>query len=138
MRASAKIGGMDYISLKLFHLTAVALSVTGFVARAIGTLSGASWVRGRPARMLPHVLDSLLLLSGLGLLWQLRLSPHQAPWLAAKLVGLVVYIGLGVIALRPATPKGLRAVSAALAVATVAWMVSVARSKDPLGVFGGL
>jgi uncharacterized membrane protein SirB2 len=125
--------GMDYASLKIFHVAAVALSVTGFAVRALGALAGADWVRRRAARTLPHVLDSLLLLSGLALLWMLRLSPHQAPWLAAKLVGLVVYIALGVIALRPATAKGVRAVSAVLAVATVAWMVSVARSKNPMG-----
>ena len=95
---------MDYAALKLLHQGAVALSITGFVARGLGSFAGAAWVRGRAARTLPHVVDTVLLLSALALAWMLRLTPGAAPWLAAKIVGLLLYIGLGMLALRPGRP----------------------------------
>jgi uncharacterized membrane protein SirB2 len=124
---------MDYATVKLIHISAVALSVTGFFARGVGALTNAAWVRSRLARTLPHMVDSVLLLSALTLAWMLRLTPGQAPWLLAKIVGLLIYIALGVLALRPDPPKALRAGTWVFALITVAWIVSVAITKSPKG-----
>lgn len=124
---------MDYLAIKTVHQTAVALSVAGFFARGLGSLLGAAWVRGRLAMTVPHVIDSVLLLSALTLAWTLRLTPAAAPWLAAKVVGLLLYIGLGMLALRPGRPLGVRAVAFVAALASFAWIVSVAIAKNPLG-----
>jgi len=127
---------MDYITLKTVHQTAVALSISGFFARGLGGLLGAGWVCSRAAKTWPHLVDTVLLLSALSLAWQLRLQLDQASWLTAKLIGLLVYICLGVLALKPGRPLGLRAAAFLGALLTVAWMVSVAISKHPLGFFG--
>lgn len=124
---------MDYASLKLVHQGAVALSFAGFFVRGLGGLQGARWVRGRAARSLPHVVDSVLLLSALALAWQLRLDPLAAPWLLAKIVGLLAYIGLGVLALRPGRPRGQRAAAWLAALAVFGYIVSVAITKHPAG-----
>ena len=129
---------LDYADVKLIHQSAVALSLAGFVARGIGSLAGAAWVRGRPAKSLPHVVDTVLLVSALTLAWTLRLTPGNAPWLLAKIVGLVVYVGLGVVALRPGRPLAVRASAWVAALATVAWIVSVAITKNPWGFFAML
>lgn len=127
---------MDYLLIKTVHQTAVALSVAGFFARGVGALGGAAWVRGRLAKTLPHVVDSVLLLSALTLAWMLRLTPGSAPWLLAKIIGLLVYIGLGVVALRPGRPLAVRAGAWVAALLTFGWIVSVALTKHPLGCFG--
>jgi len=129
---------MDYFLIKTVHQTAVALSVAGFFARGVGALRGAAWVRGRLAKTLPHVIDSVLLLSALTLAWMLRLTPSAAPWLLAKIIGLLLYIGLGVVALRPGGPLAVRATAWAAALLTFGWIVSVAVTKNPLGFFGAL
>jgi uncharacterized membrane protein SirB2 len=129
---------LDYAALKLLHQAAVLLSVTGFVARGLGAFAGASWVRGRLARTLPHVLDTALLLSALVMAWMLRLTPDSAPWLAAKIAGLLLYIGLGMLALRPGRPLGLRIGAWVAALLCFGWIVSVALSKNPLGFLRGL
>ena len=126
---------MDYALIKLIHQTAVALSVTGFFVRGAASLADASWVRGRLAKTVPHLVDSLLLLSGLTLAWTLRLTPDRAPWLLAKLVGLVVYVALGVVALRPGRSRGVRAAAWLGALSVIGWMVSVAITNHPLGIF---
>lgn len=127
---------MDYALIKTVHQTAVALSITGFFIRGAASLSGAAWVRGRAARTLPHLVDSVLLLSALGLAWTLRLTPDRAPWLLAKVLGLVLYVALGVVALRQGPPRAVRAAAWAGALAVVAWIVSVALTKSPWGFVG--
>lgn len=124
---------MTYLEIKLIHETAAAISITGFVARGAGTLRRARWLERRDVRMVPHVVDTVLLASAVVLAWQLRLSPLAAPWLAAKIIGLVVYIALGMVALRFGRTLRTRATALAAAVAVFAWIVSVAFTKDPRG-----
>jgi len=126
---------MDYALLKTFHQIAVALSALGFFARGAGSLAGAPWVRSRAARTVPHVVDTVLLVSALAMVWQLQLNPFAAPWLAAKIGGLVVYIAVGMLALRPGLPQPLRATAWLLALAVFAYVVSVAITKNPAGFF---
>ncbi len=126
---------MDYALVKAIHQGAVMLSGAGFFARGLAGLLGAAWVRGRLAGTLPHVVDTVLLGSALLLAWTLRLAPGNAPWLTAKIVGLLLYIGLGVVALRPGRPAKVRAVAWVAALATFGWIVAVAITKSPLGPF---
>lgn len=124
---------MDYVFVKTVHQGAVALSITGFFIRGLAALTGARWVRSRAARTLPHVVDTLLLLSAVALAWMLRLSPLATPWLMAKIVGLLIYIALGSVALRPGLPVSGRSVAWLAALGTVGWIVSVAITKDAFG-----
>lgn len=124
---------MDYATVKLLHQSAVALSITGFVLRGAGALLGARWVAGRAAKTLPHLVDTALLASALTLVWWLRLNPLTTPWLAAKIVALVVYVGLGMVALKPTRPTPVRLAAFAGALATVGYIVSVALTKSVLG-----
>jgi uncharacterized membrane protein SirB2 len=124
---------IDHATLKGLHQAAVLLSVTGFFVRGLGTFAAASWARGRVARTLPHAVDTVLLLSALALAWGLRLSPGNAPWLVAKIAGLLLYIGLGMLALRPGRPLAVRVAAWVAALLTFGWIVSVAMTRDPLG-----
>ena len=125
---------MEYATLKLVHQTAVVLSISGFAARGIGALAGATWVRSRLARSLPHVVDTVLLASALGLAWLLRLNPLATPWLLAKIVGLLLYIALGTVALRPGLSKPLRAAALTGALLCFAQIVAMAIAKSPAGL----
>ena len=124
---------MNYLLLKTVHQTAVALSIIGFAARGMGSLGGAGWVRHRAARTVPHVVDTVLLLSALALAWMAAINPLNTPWLLAKLIALPVYIGLGMVALRPSLPIIWRSSAWGLALATFGYIASVAISKTPLG-----
>jgi uncharacterized membrane protein SirB2 len=125
---------MDYATLKLIHQGAVAISISGFFARGAGALSGATWARGRAARTLPHVVDTVLLATAIALAWLLSLNPLATPWLAAKIVGLLAYIGLGMVALKPGRPLALRAAAWIAALLCFAQIVATAITKDPLGL----
>ena len=126
---------MDYLTVKLIHQSAVALSLTGFFVRGAASLSGATWVQSRMAKTLPHLIDTVLLLSALTLAWMLSLTPANAPWLMAKVMGLVAYVALGVIAMRPTRSKRVRVAAWLAAMATAGWIVSVDITKSAWGVF---
>ena len=126
---------MDYATVKVIHQATVVLSFGGFFARGLGALKGAGWVRSRAARTLPHLIDSVLLASALTLAWLARLAPIETPWLLAKILGLALYIGLGMVALRPGRPASVRLFAYLAALATFVYIVSVAISKNPAGYF---
>lgn len=129
---------MDYATLKTIHMSAVAISGAGFVARGVGMLNDAAWVKHRVAKTLPHLVDTVLIVSALWLAWILRLTPSNAPWITAKIVGLLVYIGIGMVALRFGRTKAVRGIAWLLAMLTFAYIVSVAITKDPRGFFVAL
>jgi uncharacterized membrane protein SirB2 len=87
------------------------------------------------AKTLPHVLDTVLLISALMLAWALRLNPFEAPWLMAKILALVLYVALGVLALRPGRPPAIRLTAWVAALVVVGWITSVALTKSPWGFF---
>lgn len=129
------LAASTYATIKLVHMTAVAVSFAGFFARGAGMLRGASWVRGRLARTLPHVVDTVLLASAIALAWMLRLNPLDAPWLAAKIVGLLIYIWLGMLALRPGRSPVVRGSAWVAALVVFGYIVAVAWTKSPAGFF---
>mgnify|MGYP001163290810 FL=1 len=126
---------MDYATIKLVHQSAVTLSIVGFFARGLASLANMAWVRSRAARTLPHVVDTVLLGSAIALAWVLQLNPLSTPWLAAKIAGLLAYIGLGVVALRPQRPPAQRALAWIAALLCFAQIVAVAITKQASGVF---
>jgi len=126
---------MEYATLKMIHMSAVVISGAGFFARGLGMLNDAAWVKHRVAKTLPHLVDTVLIVSALWLAWILRLTPTNAPWIGAKIVGLFVYIGIGMVALRFGRTKTVRGMAWLLALLAFAYIVSVAITKDPRGFF---
>jgi len=122
-----------YLALKHFHITCVILSGTGFALRGWWSITGSPRLRARLTRILPHIVDSCLLASAIGLAVMAEQYPFVHGWLTAKVLGLLTYIGLGAVALRPARPKGVRVAAFVGALATLAYIVSMALSKNPLG-----
>ncbi len=119
-----------YPVIKGLHLGFVAITVTLFLSRGLWTLVQGTPPAGRWARVLPHANDTLLLASGLGLAY---LSGYWSqPWLMAKLGGIVLYIGLGLLALRPGSPRAQRAGAFAAALVVLAYVIAVALAKQVL------
>lgn len=118
-----------YTVLKAVHVGAVALSLAGFVTRFALVLGESPLARTRFARIAPHVVDTVLLASAIALAWTIGAVPVRDDWLTAKIVGLLVYIVLGSLALRRARTRPVRALCGILAIAVFAFIVYVARTK---------
>lgn len=126
---------MSYLAIKHLHVTCVVLSGLGFCLRGIWMMRESPLARHRLARILPHVIDTLLLGSALTLAWMSGQYPFVSGWLTAKLFGLIGYILLGMMALRRGRTRALRIRFFVLALGTYAYIVSVALSRNPLVLF---
>jgi len=89
----------------------------------------------RAALILPHIVDTVFLLSGVAMMLALHQFPFTHPWLTAKLAGLLAYIAFGAIALRLGRTRKVRAVALVLALCVFAYIVGVAHTRNPLGPF---
>lgn len=121
-----------YFTVKTVHICAAILTISGFTLRGFWMLTGSSLLNHRLVRILPHAVDSVFLLSGIALVWILQLPVLSQPWLLAKLLAVVVYILLGMVALRRGRTERSRLVAFALALATFAYITGVALSKSML------
>ncbi|MGE5640184.1 MAG: SirB2 family protein [Clostridia bacterium] len=121
------------ILAKSIHVTCVLLSLAGFATRGALMLAGSPLLERRIVRVAPHVVDTALLASALWLCFLIGQYPFRDSWLTAKVLGLVAYIGFGAIALRRGRTLAVRATAFALAIASAAYIVSVALTHDPRG-----
>ena len=124
-----------YLALKHIHLTFVVLSLLAFFVRGIWLFINSSMLSKKWVKILPHIISTILLASGIILAVNLHLSPGSQPWLLAKIIGLIVYIVLGVAAFKAPNPNA-RKLLWVSALIVFAYIVSVAISKNPLGFFG--
>lgn len=127
-----------YLVIKHFHVTCVALSAAGFLLRGFWMASGSALMQHRLTRVLPHVVDSLLLASALALAVMISQYPFVAGWVTAKVIGLVAYILLGTVALKRGRSMRVRLLAFAAAIGTYGWIVSVALTKDAAGFLAAL
>ncbi|MDR9439525.1 MAG: SirB2 family protein [Halomonas sp.] len=121
-----------YALIKHLHVTAATLSILLFMLRAWWSVHEVSRLQHRWVKVAPHVIDTTLLVLGGVLMVMLSMWPHQHPWLAAKLIALLAYIGLGTVAIKRGRTPRVRAVAALAAVATFAYMLGAAIRHDPL------
>lgn len=122
-------------SLYVIHVGCALLSVSGFALRWYWRLTDDPRLASTVAKRLPHIIDTVLLGSAVGMLVIWRVWPWQADWLLAKIIALLVYIGLGMVALRFGRTRSQRAVAGVMALFAAAYIVTVAFTKSPLGLF---
>lgn len=124
---------MTYLLLKHLHVACVLLSGGGFVLRGVWMLLDSRHLQRPLVRTLPHVVDTLLLGSAVAMVVLSEQYPWRVPWLAAKVIALFCYIGLGSMALKRAPTRLQRAACFVAALATFAYIVSVALARDARG-----
>jgi uncharacterized membrane protein SirB2 len=123
-------GKTMYSTLKLIHVSAAVLTVSGFILRSFWMLIESPRLEHRIVRIAPHIIDTVFLLSGIGLIWILNLPVLNQPWLLTKFAALIVYILLGTIALKRGKTKRIRIAALTLALLTFAYIAGVALSKS--------
>ena len=114
--------------LTAFHIALAYLTVAGFVIRGVWALTDSPLRQDKWVKIAPHVIDTLLLAFGVALAVRLSISPFSG-WLGAKLVGLFVYIGFGVMTMR-ASSRALRLVGFVGALLAVIYIFAVAFARS--------
>ncbi len=120
-----------YLLIKKIHVISVLLTISGFALRGYWMLTGSALLHRRLTKVLPPVVDTVLLLSGLTMAITAGLSPHTNPWLAVKLSAVLIYIVLGSVALKRGKTDNARSGAFILALLTFFYIVTVALTRNP-------
>jgi uncharacterized membrane protein SirB2 len=124
-----------YLLLRHAHIGCAILTIALLVLRGGLMLADSPWQRHVVLRYLPHVIDTVLLITALMLTTVIHEYPFSTGWITMKVVLLVAYIVLGSIALKRGRTKRIRVAALVAALLTIGFLVSVARAHHPLGLF---
>jgi uncharacterized membrane protein SirB2 len=116
------------------HRALVGVSVLLFAARAAGVGLLQHWPMKTPVRWSSVLVDTALMSLGVALWLLMHHNPLHEPWLAGKLLLLLIYIVLGSYGLKRGTTRASRAGFSLLALLVVAQMYGMARWRDPWGL----
>ena len=124
---------MNYVLLKYLHIFCVAASFALFFVRGLWTLqtyppAPEAWVR-----VLPHVVDGLLLATALGMFVTVAHLEWSA-WLQVKLALVVVFVGLGLLVFRSSARRPLKAMAWLAGLLIFLFITTVALLHQPLGI----
>jgi uncharacterized membrane protein SirB2 len=122
--------------LKTLHLSTIALTLMLFVLRGIWMMAESPRLQARWVRIVPHINDSLLLASGIGLAVLTQQYPLVHGWLTAKFFALILYIVLGTVALKRGKTRNQRIAAWIAALLVFGYMVAVALTHDPFPFMG--
>ena len=129
---------MLYHTVKIAHVAFATLSLLGFIVRSGMVLVDSPLIRKRNLRIwirvIPHLNDTLLLAFAVVLCVMSGQYPFVDSWVTAKVVALVGYIGMGMLALGRRRSPVSRAACSVAAVAIFADIAAIAVTKNPLGI----
>ena len=120
-----------YQTIKLLHVSAALLTITGFLVRGFWMMSESRLLQHKLTRVLPHIIDTIFLASGIYLVVQIGGGVLTETWMIVKIAGLIVYIVLGIIALRRGRTPAIRLTAFVAAIAVYAYVYGVAVSGSP-------
>jgi uncharacterized membrane protein SirB2 len=127
-----------YAQIKWVHVTAVLTSGTLFFIRGLLVNVGVRWPMAAPVRYLTYTVDTILLTAALMLTTIVHQYPFVNAWLTTKVLLLVAYVVLGTFALKRGRTRKVRWISYVAALVVFAFIISVARAHNPLGIFARL
>ncbi len=124
-----------YEIVKYIHVTAIILSISGFLVRVNLQLNDSPYQTKYWFKKLPHKVDTILLASALTMVYIMGVNPLTTFWISEKIIGLLIYILLGMVALRWGKTKTVKRVAASAAVIVFAYIIYVAHYKAPAVIF---
>jgi uncharacterized membrane protein SirB2 len=122
---------MDYATVKFLHVGCVAISYVLFVIRGLWMIRDSELLQRRWVKIMPHLVDTVLLGSAVALAVMSRQYPWIHGWLTAKVAGLAIYIGLGTVALKRGKTRRTRIAAWLAAQAVFFYIVAVAITRQP-------
>jgi uncharacterized membrane protein SirB2 len=122
-----------YLQILLLHVGCVALSGALFAVRGLMRIADLPDANSSALRWMSYLIDSTLLGAAILLSVIVRQYPFVDGWLTTKVLLLLLYIGLGTIALSRARTRTGRAAAYVAALLTFGYIVGVAIAHDPAG-----
>lgn len=119
--------------LKHIHLLFVAVVVIVFIGRVLIAEFKPELLAHKYMKIAPHVLAGILLLSGIGLVFEGAWLSRDFAWIVAKLLAMFAFIGLGIVTIKSHGDKRWYAFAGSLLI--VFYIVKVAFTKQVFPFF---
>lgn len=126
---------MSILFLKYVHIVAVAVSFALFFVRGLWVMRSYPPPQEPWVRHLPHVVDTILVISALLVLWEKQSQGWPGEWLSVKLVCTAAFAILAFAVLRFARGLGIRILAWVGAIAIYLFITTVAVLHHPMGIF---
>ena len=117
--------------VKYIHVSSVIFTLMFFIIRGIWMILDKETHKKRWVKVLAPIIDTVLLISAIILAMKTQQYPFTHDWLTAKILGLVIYIALGMIALNYGRTKKIRVTAWLAALLCFSYIASVATSRNP-------
>ena len=121
---------MNYLLIKDLHMSMAYLSISLFILRSILSVSESTLIHCKLIKILPHIIDILLLIFAIWLMITIKQYPFVDPWLTAKLIALFIYIGVGSIAIKRGKSALIRLWASIFAVLIFTYIIGVAKTHN--------
>lgn len=118
--------------VKTVHAVSALISISGFIVRGVWMLRESPLLHRRWVKIAPHIVDTVLLISAIVLAVQIAQYPFVNGWLTAKVIGLLLYIILGTLAIKRGKTKSVKTLAFFSAIIVFIYIVLVAITKNPL------
>ncbi|HET7268971.1 MAG TPA: SirB2 family protein [Oleiagrimonas sp.] len=122
-----------FVQILYTHITCVVLSGCLFFMRGCLVMGGVGLANHVAVKRLSYLIDTTLLVAAIALAVIIHQYPFVHAWLTVKVLLLVVYIALGVFALRRGRTPVVRATCFVAALGVFGFIISVAVTMDPRG-----
>ncbi|MDH3695530.1 MAG: SirB2 family protein [Gammaproteobacteria bacterium] len=122
---------LAYLSLKTVHQLCALTTFVLFITRGLWILRNPESIRPRWMLIVPHVVDTVLLASAIALVVITQQYPGSQVWLNAKIVALLGYIFLGLIAFRFARNHSTKVTAWVIGQLVFVYIVLVALTRSP-------
>ena len=123
---------MSYLFLKHLHMTCAVLTLISFSLRGFWMFIDSPLLQKKAVRVLPHIIDSLLLASAIALTITIQQYPVHDAWLSAKVAALIAYIIFGTFALKRGRTQTIRATCFVISLLIFAYIIAVARTHQAI------
>lgn len=126
---------MDYSFVKHMHMGMAYLSISFFIFRSILSVRESALLQHKVVKILPHVIDTFLLLFAAHLMMTIQQYPFVDSWLTAKFLALIAYIVVGTIAIKRGKTAIIRLWASMLATMIFIYIIGVAKTHNILSWF---
>lgn len=116
--------------IKLIHMSTAFISLSFFLLRGFWVFRDSSMMNKKWVKIIPHVNDTVLLITATLLALSIQQYPFVDGWLTAKFTALIIYIVFGMFALKRAKEMKNKVVFFILALVTFSYIVGVALTRS--------
>ena len=94
---------MDYLAVKHTHMAIAVLSIILFYVRSFSRMGSGVIAKNKVVFIGSHATDTFLLISAIAVMAMAKINPLEQMWLLEKIILVVAYIALGIVASKQKT-----------------------------------